>query len=459
MDRKSCPGIYWEARTVFIRGERNVVSLGCVFDNLTICVILSKGEVPVMLERNITNALLAALGDTPVVLLQGPRQSGKSTLVGLLAEKKRRAAYFTMDDAAVLAAATRDPDAFIHAITGPVVIDEVQLVPDLFRAIKLEVDRRRTPGRFLLTGSANVLLVPKVSESLAGRMEILTLWPFSVGELAGVREGFIDRVFGREKADVWPIREGSRSDLVKRMLIGGYPEVTQRTNAERRRAWFASYITTILQRDVRAMADIEGLAVLPRMLSMLAAQSGGLLNTAELARDAGFSVPTAKRYLTLLQATHLYQPLYAWSGNVRKRLIKSPKVYLNDTGLLSYLMGWSVDSWAEPSAHLGRLLEAFVCQELRKQITWSQTKPTLYYYRTAGGREVDFVLEDQGGRIVGIEVKAAVKLSGDDLKGLEDLSATVGKRFHAGVLLYQGSGVVPVGPKCWAVPLASMFEE
>lgn len=364
-----------------------------------------------------------------------------------------------MDDAGAMASATRDPDAFIHAITGPVVIDEVQLVPDLFRAIKLEVDRRRTPGRFLLTGSANVLLVPKVSESLAGRIEILTLWPFSVGELAGAREGFIDRAFGNERADAWLTRDASRRDLVKRMLIGGYPEVTQRPDADRRRAWFASYITTILQRNVRAMADIEGLAVLPRMLSMLAAQSGGLLNAAELARDAGYSVPTTMRYLTLLQATHLYQPLYAWSGNVRKRLIKAPKVYLNDTGLLSYLMGWSGDPFAEPSASIGRLLESFVCQELRKQITWSETKPALYYYRTAGGREVDFVLEDQGGRIVGIEVKAAVKLTGDDVKGLEDLAATVGNRFHTGVVLYQGSTVVPFGPKCWALPVGTLFAE
>lgn len=410
-----------------------------------------------MLDRNITDALVAALSDTPVVLLQGPRQSGKSTLVGWLAEKKRRAAYFTMDDAAALASASRDADAFIHAISGPVVIDEVQLVPDLFRAIKLEVDRRRTPGRFLLTGSANVMLVPRVSESLAGRMEILSLWPFSVGELAGVREGFIDRVFGREKPDAWPTRDAARGELVKRMLIGGYPEATQRPDPERRRAWFASYVTTILQRDVRAMADIEGLAVLPRMLAMLAAQSGGLLNTTELARDAGYSVPTAKRYLTLLQATHLYQPLQAWSGNVRKRLIKAPKVYLNDTGLLSYLMGWSADQLAEPSGNTGRLLESFVCQELRKQITWSQCKPALFYYRTAASREVDFVLEDQGGRIVGIEVKAAVKLGADDVKGLEDLAETVGKRFHAGLVLYQGSSVVPFGSKCWAVPLGAMF--
>jgi predicted AAA+ superfamily ATPase len=290
-------------------------------------------------------------------------------------------------------------------------------------------------------------------------MEILNLWPFSVGELRGVREGFIDRLFERGGIDAAPLPNLSRKEIVNRIVIGGYPEVTQRSDAERRRAWFSSYITTILQRDVRAMADIEGLAVLPRMLSFLAAQSGGLLNAAELSRDAGFSLPTTKRYLTLLQATHLYQPLYAWSGNVRKRLIKAPKVYLNDTGLLSHLLGLSAEQLADPSSNLGRALEAFVCQELRKQITWSRTRPSIYYYRTAAGREVDFVLERRGGGIVGIEVKAAVKLGGDDLKGLADLEETVGKRFLAGVVLYQGNTIVPFGPKRYAVPLSAMFTE
>jgi len=410
-----------------------------------------------VIERNITDALLSALSDTPVVLLHGPRQSGKSTLARWVAERKRKAAYFTMDDAGVLAAATADPDAFIQATPGPVVIDEVQRVPDIFRAIKLEVDRRRTPGRFLLTGSANILLLPKLSESLAGRMQILTLWPFSVGELRGLREGFVDRLFDHGKFDAASIPKLSRKEILDRIVVGGYPEVTQRPKAERRREWFSSYITTILQRDVRAMADIEGLAVLPRMLALLAAQSGGLLNTAEFSRDAGFSLPTIKRYLTLLQATHLYQPLYAWSGNVRKRLIKSPKVYLNDTGLVAHLLGSDADQLAHPSASLGRLLEAFVYQELQKQITWSETRPSLLYYRTAAGREVDFVLEGSGGDLVGIEVKAAVKLSSDDFKGLNDLADTVGKRFLAGVILYQGTSIVPFGTNRWAVPLGTMF--
>jgi uncharacterized protein len=196
---------------------------------------------------------------------------------------------------------------------------------------------------------------------------------------------------------------------------------------------------------------------LPRLLALLAAQSGGLLNMAELFRDAVLSQVTIKRYLVLLQATHLYQPLTAWAGNVRKRLIKAPKAYLNDTGLLAYLLGIDQQNLETPGTHVGTALEAFVHQELRKQITWSHTQPALYYYRTAANREVDFVLQRRNGQLVGIEVKAAVKLKADDVKGLADLAATAGKRFRAGVVLYQGSTVVPFGDRVWAVPLAAMF--
>ena len=410
-----------------------------------------------MVERHITEALLAALRETPVVLLHGPRQSGKSTLARWVAEEKHKAAYFTLDDATILSAVTRDPDAFMRATSGPVVIDEVQLAPDLFRAIKIEVDRKRTPGRFLLTGSANILLLPKLSESLAGRMQILTLWPFSEGELRGVREDFVDRLFGMDDLTALPMLQVPRMKLLRRLATGCYPEVALRPAPARRAAWYGSYITTILQRDVREMADIAGLTEMPRLLAFLAAQSGDLLNMAELSRDAGLSQPTIKRYLALLQATHLYQPLTAWAGNVRKRLVKAPKAYLNDTGLLAYLLDIDEERLSEPGAHIGRLLEAFVYQELRKQITWSQAQPSLHYYRTAGNREVDFVLQRRSGQLVGIEVKAAVKLNSDDFKGLMDLAEATGKRFRAGIVLYRGSTIVPFGDKLWAVPVTAMF--
>ncbi len=410
-----------------------------------------------MVDRHITEALLAALQDTPVVLLQGPRQSGKSTLARWVAENKHTATYYTLDDASVLSAATHDPDAFVQATSGPVVIDEVQLAPDLFRAIKVVVDRKRTPGRFLLTGSANILLLPKLSESLSGRMEILTLWPFSSGELRGVRENFVDRLFDTDDFMALPVQAWPQKSLLHDLVTGGYPEVAIRPHPKRRAAWFGSYITTILQRDVREMSEITGLTEMPKLLAILAAQSGSLLNMAELSRDTGLSQPTIKRYLALLQATHLYQPLSAWSGNVRKRLVKAPKAYLNDTGLLAYLLDVDAETLSEPGAQVGRLLEAFVCQELRKQITWSETQPSLYYYRTAGNREVDFVLQRRNGQLVGIEVKASVKLHPGDFKGLEDLADTVGKRFRVGIVLYRGSKILPFGDGLWAVPVPALF--
>ena len=411
-----------------------------------------------MLQRNLTVPLIEALSDSPVVFLQGPRQSGKSTLAQWTL-RERPARYLTLDDAGVLSAADRDPAAFLSGLDGPVILDEVQLAPGLFRAIKGEVDRGRKPGRFLLTGSANVLLLPQVSEALAGRMEVLTLWPFSQGELAGLREGVIDALFeSKFHVPAKKVQEGRESSLIERVLTGGYPEIAlARSSSARRQAWFGSYIATILQRDIRAMADIEGLTQLPRLLSLLATQSSGLLNIAELSRDAGISQPTLKRYLSLLQAAYLFVPLTAWSGNLRKRLIKSPKAYLCDTGLLSYLLGIDDADSLRASVHAGAILESFVAQELRKEIGWSRLRPALHYFRTAAGKEVDFLLEDRKGRVVGIEVKASATLRSDDLRGLEELAAGLGHRFHRGVVLYQGEETVPFAANLHGLPIDTLW--
>jgi uncharacterized protein len=412
-----------------------------------------------MYNRMLRPQLIAALADTPVVFLNGARQTGKSTLVRELAENEHPARYLTFDDATVLAAARHDPAGFVAGLEGPVIIDEVQLAPDIFPPLKLAVDRSRLPGRFLLTGSANILLLPHVSESLAGRMEILTLWPLSQGEIEGVEENLTDRLFSTKFALPYSALKsaGIRADLLTRLVRGGYPEALGRKTEERRRNWFGAYITTILQRDVREMANIEGLTELPRVLALLATRASSLHNLADISRSIDIPQTTLKRYLTLLETTFLLVPLPAWSSNLGKRLVKAPKLALSDTGLLTYLLGANEERLAEDSSLLGRVLENFVVTELRKQASWGKTKPQIFHFRTQTGQEVDIVMEDATGRLVGVEVKASATVNSGDFKGLRALQETAGKRFTRGALLYTGAEAVAFGADLFAIPLASLW--
>lgn len=410
-----------------------------------------------MFKRHIQARLLEALADTPVVLLVGARQTGKSTLVRHLADSVYPARYLTLDDATTLAAARHDPTGFLAGLEGPVIIDEVQRAPELFLAIKSSVDRQRQPGRFLLTGSANVMLLPRLADALAGRMEILTLWPLSQGEIEGAEEDFIDRLFAKELR--WPAKAAlDRTEVIERVLRGGYPEVLQRETEDRRRAWFGAYLTTILQRDVREIANIEGLTDLPRLLALLATRTSSLLNLADLSRSIVIPQTTLKRYMSLLEATFLVQPLPAWSAHLGKRLVKAPKLVLNDTGLLAYLLGVNGQRLAEDRTLLGGLLEDFVVMELRKQASWSATGPRLFHFRTPTGHEVDIVLENAAGRLVGVEVKSSASVTADDFKGLRALQELTGRRFLRGVVLYTGSERVPFGPHQWALPITDLWQ-
>jgi len=394
------------------------------------------------------------MADTPVVLLNGARQTGKTTLVKEVADGQK-ATYLTLDDAATLAAATADPHGLVQGHDGLLVIDEMQKAPQLLPAIKKTVDVKRNPGRFLLTGSANVLSLPKVSESLAGRMEVLTLWPLSQGELHNRRERFIDTVFSDK-----PLRIGKHTsiDLGKLIAAGGYPEAIVRKDTNRRASWYGSYITTILQRDVRDIAHIEGLIDMPRLLSLLAARSSSLMNTAEVSRASALSQTTLRRYLALLELTYLLRLLPAWSTNFSKRLVKSSKVHLADSGLAAHLALHDRGALSRKDPLFGALLETFVVAELSKQASWSQVHPSLYYFRTSAGREVDVVLEASGGRVVGVEVKASASVNEGDFAGLRTLAAEAGKKFVRGVLLYGGDAVLPFGDGLVAAPISALWE-
>jgi predicted AAA+ superfamily ATPase len=408
-----------------------------------------------MYKRHLSPGLKAALLDTPVVLLAGARQTGKTTLAQSLLGAKT--GYLTLDDATTLAAASRDPQSFLDGLSGPVIIDEVQKAPGLFPAIKLLVDRDRRPGRFLLTGSANVLLMPKASESLAGRMEIFNLGPLSQGEISGKQERFIDHLFAGRG---WPAMSGSLSKaaLAGSIVRGGYPEAVSRS-AQRREAWFDAYLSAILQRDIRDLSNIEGLVAGPRLLGLLAGRAGGLLNVSELSRTAGMPLTNLQRYLALFEAVFLIQRVPAWSSNHGKRMTKAPKLLMADSGLMARLLRVDEARLLDDPNFSGRLLEDFVGVELLKQASWHRHKPSLLHYRTAAGREVDFVLEEGGGKLAGVEVKSAASVSVGDFAGLKSLAEDAGKSFAGGVVLYRGGEVLPFGPGLWAVPIQSLWAE
>jgi predicted AAA+ superfamily ATPase len=407
-----------------------------------------------MLARHAAAPLRNALADRPVVLLHGARQTGKTTLVRAVAEESG-ARYVTLDDLTVLAAARADPAGFLAGFAQPLVLDEVQRAPELLLAIKAAVDRRRTPGRFLLTGSANVLLLPRVAESLAGRMEIVNLWPLSQGEIEGAAEGFLAAAFG----DALPVlgRRSASVPLTDRVLRGGYPEVLGIESAARRRAWFDAYVTSILQRDVRDLARIEGLTELPRLLALLAARPMAQLNYADLSRSAGLPQSTLKRYFALLETVFLVKLLPPWHTNIGKRLVKTPKVLLTDSGLAAHLMGIDGARLAHDRGLLGGLLESFVAIELAKQAAWSEDPPAMYHFRTHEGDEVDLVLERRGGAVVGIEVKSAATVTAADFKGLRALAEAAGRRFRRGIVLYTGTEVVPFGAGLFALPVEALW--
>jgi predicted AAA+ superfamily ATPase len=400
------------------------------------------------------DSIRRALSDTPVVLLNGARQTGKTTLAQAMAEKTG-AQYFTLDDAATLALAAGDPAGFVRNLSGPTVIDEIQMAPALFPAIKLAVDKDRQPGRFLLTGSANVMTLPRLSESLVGRMEVIPLFPFSAGERVGMREGFLSCLFSGKMAQ--PQRVTERDNLAARLTCGGYPEAVQREAFDRRAAWFASYLSTLLQRDVRDLARVESLHALPNLLKLLAARTSGLLNLADVGRDAGLPHTTLTRYLALLETVFLVHRLPAWSCNLGKRLVKAPKLHLVDTGLACHLVGADSRRLEEDRSLQGRILETFVVGELRKQLSWSYPHTALFHFRSAAGVEVDVILENPDGTVAGIEVKSSATVGPADFAGLQALREQLGPRFIAGVVLYTGDKLVPFGDKLWLVPLPALW--
>lgn len=394
-----------------------------------------------MYPRFLAPRLREALQDSPVVFLAGARQVGKSTLARHLGH----GVYRTLDDPLVLGAALADPLGFLKAQEGPLVLDEVQRAPGLLLAIKRLVDEDRRPGRFFLTGSANVFVLPQAGETLVGRMEVFVLWPLSQGEVEGAQEGFLDLLFAPHFPTAWRTESVDLGALVAR---GGYPEAVRREGG-RRLAWFRSYLKLLLERDVRDLARIHRLLEVPRILEFLALRLGSPLNQSEVARGAGLPLSTLRDYLALLEALFLLVRLPAWTPGLEGRLVKAPKVFLVDSGLAASLVGMREST-------LGPLLENFVVMELIKASGWSQVAPSFYHFRNHRGQEVDLVLE-WNGQVVGVEVKAARSLGLRDFSGLKALKALAGERFLRGVVLYGGEELLAVEEGLYAVPIPALW--
>jgi len=408
-----------------------------------------------MHPRHIAPLLAESLSDTPVVVINGARQSGKSTLAqGVSADKATSRRYLTLDDAVVLNAAKSDPAGFIQGLQGPVTLDEVQRVPELFLPIKAAVDRDRQPGRFLLTGSADVMLLPGIADSLAGRMEVLTLWPLSSAEVAG--SATLNRADALFSDDLFGLNlpPCDKDALMAQWLGGGFPDALARSNAPRRAAWFDAYVQAILQRDLRDLANIEQLTEMPNLLHLLATRSATLLNFAELSRTAGMAQTSLKRYFALLEMLFLVVRLPSWQRNPSKRWVKAPKVFLPDSGLLCHLMATTAERINAHPNLLGAVVETWVLSELLKHVAFTQEGLTLWHYRTQTHIEVDFILENRAGHICGIEVKASTTVDSKDFKGLRHLQETEPAIFQRGIVLYAGRELVPFGDKLWAVPLS-----
>lgn len=407
-----------------------------------------------MLNRHIKKELDSYLRIFPVVLLTGSRQTGKTTLVEAVAKEKGYS-FVTFDDATVLQSAQRDPQGWLGSLKKPVIIDEIQRLPEIFLAIKWDVDRNRHHGRYLLTGSANPLLLPKLGDSLAGRMGILNLYPFSQGELHEVEESFIQKVFDKEDSVASSSLE--IEDMIPRLLKGGFPSVQPFDQLRDVYRWCESYLQTIIERDVRDISNIEGRKEMPRLFRMLAARSSSLLNMAELSRSLGMVNMTLSRYVRLLETLYLVYLVPGWHANLGKRITKSPKLHLSDTAILAQVLQVDEKGLLDDPVLLGKMLESFVFGELVKQQSWSEISFQVLHFRNRD-YEVDFVLEKADGSIVGIEVKSAKALRAQDLRGLKALKAAAGKQFHKGIVLHFGSQIQRLDDKIWAWPIEMLWQ-
>ena len=417
-----------------------------------------------LITRHITPRIRQFLAASPVVFLNGARQAGKSTLVHQLIDElgsaQGPARYVSFDKPTVMASAASAPESFLKIGDGTLIIDEVQMVPEIFRALKVVVDELRfedpssVQGRFLLTGSANILAFPRLSEALVGRMSVLTLYPLSTAEAIGSKGVGLDRLWQQDFSGM----SNPGLGLTDAIKLASFPEI-HRATQEHREIWFDGYLNTLLQRDIRMFADLEKASLLPQLLRILAVRAGGLINDSDIARELGMNSVSEKSYRNTLKMMFLNMDVPSWHRNIGKRLVKAHKGYLSDTMMQAYLLGVDIDQLPENRPELfGHLVENFVATELLKLMSVSEERATLHHFRTSDHYEVDFVLERPDGSIFGVEVKSGSQVSAQDFKGLSTLAVLAGGSFRGGIVLYAGEEVLPFGEKLWAVPFRVLWQ-
>ena len=436
--------------------------------------------------RGIQSRLIEALEDSPVVFVHGPRQCGKTTLALLtlapnyvgsevlhalsrnrvsfegLSLRNKDYQYFNFDNPVVRETALNDPLGFIDDLPDRVILDEIQRVPDIFDAIKIAVDRKRTPGRFLLTGSTSLMLLPKLAESLTGRMHIIRLHPFSQYELANMDDALdLDNGFLQSAFDVgFKIEQRERLglELSERIVRGGFPPTFPLKSVYRRFNWYRNYVEQLTHRDVRDLTRIRSAEVLPGLLNAAALNTAKLFNLADLASTFELSRPTILEYVTLLESLFLLEKLPAWQINTLSRMIKKPKLHMSDTGLAAALLNADPETLKADRKLLGQLLETFVLQELKRQSSWDQTPTKFFHFRHKDNAEIDIVVERNARDLVGVEVKAAATVKDSDFRGLRKLAGAAADRFVRGIVLYDGEMCMRFGDRLWAVPIRRLWE-
>lgn len=412
-----------------------------------------------LVQRSATARLRLLTDHFRVVIVNGPRQSGKTTLLSLL-HAERGGSLRSLDDPTTMNTALADPTVFAAYGALPRILDEVQRAGDpLVLAIKYLVDRDGRPGQFVLSGSTRFLSIPTVSESLAGRAAFVDVWPFTMAERTASAADLPEVLLADPASLLGSAESGwDRHDYLDLVCTGGFPEVTTLPAGAVRQAWFEGYLRTVITRDIRSFAEVRHAELLPRLLGLLAARAGGTVVRHDLGQALDLSQATVSNYLSYLDTVFLTATLPAWSTNLTSKVARTPKVYVTDPGLAGHLLGVDPAALRRPgNPATGALVETFVFAELTRLLAQQDLPATLRFFRDRDGREIDFILEARDGRVAAVEVKATATATSDDFRHLRWLRDRLGDRFTAGVVLFLGDGTHSFGDRMIAAPLSALW--